>query len=215
MPAAASWFQVNCPACTAALQVRLAAGETSVACSEALSCHEVFTVKVLPTMLKAAEAAPPIVTRHVDKEAAPRRVLTTYNLYMKSEIARLRRADQTLDLQAAWKRAGVGWADAPMNPKNAPAGPPAAATAAAAPPPPAPAGAAAAAAAARTAVPAVGRRFDLMEDDDDDDAAARALLDFAAPTATAGAAAAGGQGGGGEGRRAPHACRTRAHVDVL
>ena len=90
MPAAASWFQVNCPACTAALQVRLTAGETSVACSEALSCHEVFTVKVLPAMLKAAEAAPPIVTRHVDKEAAPRRAVTTYNLYIKSEGARLR-----------------------------------------------------------------------------------------------------------------------------
>lgn len=212
MPAAASWFQVNCPACTAALQVRLPAGETAVACSEALMCHTVFTVKVLPAMLKAAEAAAPVATRHIDKQEVPRRVLSAYNLYIKSEVARLRRADRTLDRIAAWKRASASWAGSPMNPKNTPAGPAAAATAAAVPAAPAPAGAAAAAAAA--ALPAVGGPPDLMVDNNDDDAAARVLLDFAAPTATAGAVTAGGQGGGGEGRRAPRVCRTRAQ-DVL
>jgi ssDNA-binding Zn-finger/Zn-ribbon topoisomerase 1 len=43
--APASWFQVNCPSCTAALQVRLAEGSWPVACSQALKCHAIFTVK--------------------------------------------------------------------------------------------------------------------------------------------------------------------------
>ena len=118
MPAHAAWFQVNCPACTAALQVRLGEGSTRVACSDALECKAVFTVEVHSSMLKDL-AAPAATTRYTVKSA---RALTAYNLFIKSETARLQRLDRTLDRKAAWSRAAAGWATSLMNPKAASAG---------------------------------------------------------------------------------------------
>ena len=51
-----SWFQVCCPVCEAALQVRLPAGRTPVRCS-LLDCNEVFSVYVDAGMLQDGEAA--------------------------------------------------------------------------------------------------------------------------------------------------------------
>ena len=56
-----AWFQVACPACTAALQVRLPAGTRSVQCSVP-GCKEIFPVRVDESMLKD-EVRPPLPGR--------------------------------------------------------------------------------------------------------------------------------------------------------
>ena len=196
--APASWFQVNCPSCTAALQVRLAEGSWPVACSQALKCHAIFTVKVHAQMLKAPEALPVASKRHSVRVA---RAVNAYNLFIKIEAKRLRTLDRTLKAADAWTLAAAGWAASPMNPKNAPAGVTVTATAGAA-----------AAAAAATAVPlgaqataaaptaaeAVTRPMDL---DEDDELAIGVLQHLnARPVTTAAAVAAPGDGGRGRGR---------------
>ena len=89
--APASWFQVNCPSCTAALQVRLAEGSWPVACSQALKCHAIFTVKVHASMLKAPEALPVASKRHSVRVA---QAVHAYNLFIKIEAKRLRALDR-------------------------------------------------------------------------------------------------------------------------
>ena len=196
--APASWFQVNCPSCTAALQVRLAEGSWPVACSQALKCHAIFTVKVHAQMLKAPEALPVASRRHSVRVA---RAVNAYNLFIKIEAKRLRTLDCTLKAADAWTLAAAGWAASPMNPKNAPAGVTVTATAGAA-----------AAAAAATAVPlgaqataaapiaaeAATRPVDLDEGDERAIGVLQRLN--TAPVTTAAAVAAPGDGGHGRGR---------------
>ena len=114
-------------------------GSWPVACSQALKCHAIFTVKVHAQMLKAPEALPVASKRHSVRVA---RAVHAYNLFIKIEAKRLRALDRTLKAADAWTLAAAGWVASPMNPKNAPAGVTATATAGAA-----------AAAAAATAVP--------------------------------------------------------------
>ena len=116
--APASWFQVNCPSCTAALQVRLAEGSWPVACSQVLRCKAIFTVKVHASMLKTPEAPPVASKRHTVRVA---QAVHTYNLFIKIEAKRLRTLDRTLTAAHAWTLAAAGWAASQMNPKNAPA----------------------------------------------------------------------------------------------
>ena len=54
------WFQVTCPKCTGALQVRLPEGVTSVQCSQ---CKAVFAVQVQPVALAPPGGAAPPVKR--------------------------------------------------------------------------------------------------------------------------------------------------------
>ena len=56
-----AWFQVACPACTAALQARLPAGTRSVQCGLP-DCKHIFPVRVDESMLKD-EARPPLPGR--------------------------------------------------------------------------------------------------------------------------------------------------------
>ena len=196
--APASWFQVNCPSCTAALQVRLAEGSWPVACSQVLQCKAIFTVKVHASMLKTPEAPPVASKRHTVRVA---QAVHTYNLFIKIEAKRLRTLDRTLTAAHAWTLAAAGWAVSPMNPKNAPAGVTATATAGAA-----------AAAAAATAVPlgaqataaapiaaeVATRPVDL---DDGDERAIGVLQRLnTVPVTTAAAVVAPGDGGRGRGR---------------
>ena len=173
----------------------MAEGSWPVACSQALKCHAIFTVKVHAQMLKAPEALPVASKRHSVRVA---RAVHAYNLFIKIEAKRLRALDRTLKVADAWTLAAAGWVASPMNPKNAPAGVTATATAGAA-----------AAAAAATAVPlgaqataaaptaaeAAARPMDL---DEDDERAIGVLHNLnAGPVTTAAAVAAPGDGGRG------------------
>ena len=51
----ASWFQLSCPGCDAALQARLPAGVTLVKCSLS-DCKHIFRVRVDESMLRDGEA---------------------------------------------------------------------------------------------------------------------------------------------------------------
>ena len=64
-----------------------------MACSQALKCHAIFTVKVHAQMLKAPEALPVASKRHSVRVA---RAVNAYNLFIKIEAKRLRTLDHTL-----------------------------------------------------------------------------------------------------------------------
>jgi hypothetical protein len=176
----------------------LAEGSWPVACSQALKCHAIFTVKVHAQMLKAPEALPVASKRHSVRVA---RAVHDYNLFIKIEAKRLRTLDRTLKAADAWTLAAAGWAASPMNPKNAPAGVTATATAGAA-----------AAAAAATAVPlgapataaaptAAEVATGPVDLDEGDERAIGVLQRLnTAPVTTAAAVAAPGDGGHGRGR---------------
>ena len=116
------WFQVTCPACTAALQVRLPEGVTSVQCSQ---CKAVFAVQVQPIALSANSSVPaPKRSRKrkggnkAESSAEPNRTLSAYNVFMKSEVARVKAERPELPHREAFKMAAENWQTSPMNPQN-------------------------------------------------------------------------------------------------
>jgi LSD1 subclass zinc finger protein len=121
------WFQVTCPKCTGALQVRLPEGVTSVQCSQ---CKAVFAVQVQPVALAppGGPAPPPKRSRKRKKElpggmgedpsSQPTRTLSAYNVFMKSEVAKVKAEHPTLAHREAFKLAAERWQASPMNPQN-------------------------------------------------------------------------------------------------
>ena len=120
-----AWFQVMCPECAAALQTKLPAGVTSVQCSQ---CRSTFGVEVKENFLPAREQAQPSRRQQASKEQQSDRRTPTmklYNDFMREEMARLRRERPELRGKehhtTTFRMAASNWADAPANPKNAPA----------------------------------------------------------------------------------------------
>ena len=121
MPAAlAGWFQVVCPMCDAALQVRLPEGTSSVRCSRALNCAADFRVFVPAVALKDAVPVGDDQVRRarpLDEDKEPS-ALVLYRAFMKTELARLRHDERGLARPEAMKRAAAAWRRAPANPMN-------------------------------------------------------------------------------------------------
>jgi len=57
------------------------------------------------------------IAKKSKEEKAPR-APSAYNLFMKSEIAKVKKADPKLDHKEAFKQAASGWATSKDNPKN-------------------------------------------------------------------------------------------------
>ena len=127
-----TWFQVTCPQCSGALQVRLPEGVTSVQCSQ---CKAVFAVQVQPVALMpgAAGSAPPAKRSRKRKKDSigndpagnfssngpqPPRALSAYNVFMKSEVAKVKGEHPSLAHREAFKLAAERWQASPMNPQN-------------------------------------------------------------------------------------------------
>jgi len=113
------WFQVTCPSCAAALQVKLPEGVTSVQCSQ---CKAVFGVQVQPTAL-AAQSVPAAGKRSrkrkTDKDTSGvPRTLSAYNVFMKGEVAKVKSEHPELAHREAFKMAAERWQASPMNPQN-------------------------------------------------------------------------------------------------
>lgn len=105
---AMQWFQVTCPSCAAALQVKLPEGVTSVQCSQ---CKAVFGVQVQPTAL-AAQSAPASGKRSRKRKSekdtnAPPRTLSAYNVFMKGEVAKVKSERPELPHREAFKMVRV------------------------------------------------------------------------------------------------------------
>ena len=102
------WFQVTCPNCTAALQVRLPEGVTSVQCSQ---CKAVFAVQVQPIALNTSGQAPLAKRSRKRKTGdkaglgseAPARTLSAYNVFMKCEVAKVKGERPELPHREAFK----------------------------------------------------------------------------------------------------------------
>jgi len=117
------WFQVTCPNCTAALQVRLPEGVTSVQCSQ---CKAVFAVQVQPIALNTSGQAPLAKRSRKRKTGdkgggsndAPARTLSAYNVFMKCEVAKVKNEHPELPHREAFKLAAERWQSSPMNPQN-------------------------------------------------------------------------------------------------
>ena len=113
------WFQVTCPSCTAQLQVRLPEGITSVQCSQ---CKAVFAVQIQPTELDSSAApmgSKKSRKRKVEKDPnATPRALSAYNVFMKSEVAKVKAQHPELLHREAFKLAAERWQASPMNPQN-------------------------------------------------------------------------------------------------
>ena len=115
------WFQVTCPSCTAALQVRLPEGVTSVQCSQ---CKAIFAVQVQPIALNMSGSAPVAKRsrkRKSGKDAGstdPSRQLSAYNVFMKGEVAKVKSEHPELQHRDAFKLAAERWQSSPMNPQN-------------------------------------------------------------------------------------------------
>ena len=130
-----TWFQVTCPKCTGALQVRLPEGVTSVQCSQ---CKAVFAVQVQPVALSSTAGSAPAAkrSRKRKKESgaaaaasaahggaaagasqAPR-ALSAYNVFMKGEVAKVKQEHPSLAHRDAFKLAAERWQSSPMNPQN-------------------------------------------------------------------------------------------------
>lgn len=110
---AAGWFQVQCSSCTAALQVRLAGGETNVCCD---LCGVVFCVKVAASDLpQRAEAAPRRQPRSKRKLPA---ALQAYNGWKRGAVKRLRAAEPGLGFADLNGRLAAEWRLAAENDAN-------------------------------------------------------------------------------------------------
>ena len=117
------WFQVTCPNCTAALQVRLPEGVTSVQCSQ---CKAVFAVQVQPIALSTSSSQPAVKRsrkrKSIDKNnpgsADVNRTLSAYNVFMKGEVAKVKSEHPELPHREAFKLAAERWQSSPMNPQN-------------------------------------------------------------------------------------------------
>ena len=119
-----AWFQVNCPTCTAALQVWLDAGTKTVECSAptlatGAHCAALFDVHV-PQCFLPEPTAPPERRRLVDLKP---RSLTAYNKFMAAEVKRVKLTLTTLTgrerQRAAFRIAATNWESSSLNPKNA------------------------------------------------------------------------------------------------
>lgn len=115
------WFQVNCPLCDAALQVRLSVGNTTVACAE---CEEQFVAQLQRAHLPAEAAS---AKRPQRKDPLPagrshRASLTAYNIFMKHELPKVRKEQPGRTELGHFLEASSRWHDSPMNPKNLVAG---------------------------------------------------------------------------------------------
>ena len=115
----ASWFQLSCPGCDAALQARLPAGVTLVKCSLS-DCKHIFRVRVDVSMLRDGEAPAAFrrqrgVGEVKEKKATP--IQELYRAWMSANVKRIKK-ELGCTQQAAFAHAAAGWADAPCNPKN-------------------------------------------------------------------------------------------------
>ena len=126
-----TWFQVTCPKCTAALQVRLPEGVTSVQCSQ---CKAVFAVQVQPVALNSSSGSAPAAKRSRKRkkdstgaspsaaggsgQPQPPRALSAYNVFMKGEVAKVKSEHPELAHREAFKLAAERWQSSPMNPQN-------------------------------------------------------------------------------------------------
>ena len=117
------WFQVTCPKCTGALQVRLPEGVTSVQCSQ---CKAVFAVQVQPVALAPPGGPTPPVKRSrkrkkdtgMGDDAGAPKTLSAYNVFMKTEVAKVKAEHPSLPHREAFKLAAERWQASPMNPQN-------------------------------------------------------------------------------------------------
>jgi len=67
-----------------------------------------------PAAKKSAKKSP---AKKEKKEKVPR-APSAYNLFMKSELAKVKKADPSLDHKAAFTAAAGNWASSKSNPKN-------------------------------------------------------------------------------------------------
>ena len=115
----ASWFQLSCPECDAALQARLPAGVTPVKCSLS-ECKHIFRVRVDDSMLRDGEAPAAFRRQRGVGEVKEKKATPIQELYRACMSANVKRIKKELGCtqQAAFAHAAAGWADAPCNPKN-------------------------------------------------------------------------------------------------
>jgi len=121
------WFQVTCPNCTSALQVKLPEGVTSVQCSQ---CKAVFAVQVQPVALTPPGSVPAVKRSRKRKKDGHEgeygassskdqpRALSAYNVFMKGEVANVKSEHPELPHREAFKLAAERWQSSPMNPQN-------------------------------------------------------------------------------------------------
>jgi len=87
------WFAVGCPSCAIHLQVKLPEGITSVQCSE---CKAVFAVQIQPATLAtvpqpgSSKKSRKRSSTDKDDKKAPPRPLSAYNLFMKTEVTKVK-----------------------------------------------------------------------------------------------------------------------------
>jgi LSD1 subclass zinc finger protein len=95
------WFSVSCPSCAIHLQAKLPEGITSVQCSE---CRTVFAVQISPTSVAPQPVKKSRKRSKTEKDptAAPRQ-LSAYNLFMKEEVAKVKREHPELVHREAFK----------------------------------------------------------------------------------------------------------------
>ena len=104
------WFQVTCPNCTSALQVKLPEGVTSVQCSQ---CKAVFAVQVQPVALTPPGSVPAVKRSRKRKKEGDEygastskdqpRALSAYNVFMKGEVANVKAEHPELPHREAFK----------------------------------------------------------------------------------------------------------------
>jgi ribosomal protein S27E len=113
------WYQVTCPNCGSHLQVQLPEGITSVQCG---NCKAVFAVQIQQAAFAQARPPGPMTVKRgrkkKEKTARPPRSPSTYNLFMKDEVANVKAQHPELRHRDAFKMAAERWADSPKNPQN-------------------------------------------------------------------------------------------------
>ena len=126
------WFQVTCPNCTSALQVKLPEGVTSVQCSQ---CKAVFAVQVQPVALTPPGSVPAVKRSRKRKKDASGgdgkddgtkeqpRALSAYNVFMKGEVAKVKkeqteRASTNFRCAAALGKVASGGSSGSSPPNN-------------------------------------------------------------------------------------------------
>mmetsp|Transcript_63757 Transcript_63757/g.150893 ORF Transcript_63757/g.150893 Transcript_63757/m.150893 type:complete len:262 (-) Transcript_63757:94-879(-) len=105
-------YKVSCPLCGTLLQVVLPPGVTSFQCAQ---CNAVFMVQ------QTAPVEPSTIgkTRRKKKEKKerPPRQPTPYNLFIKSELAKVKSEQPHLSHREAFRLASKRWASSSENPK--------------------------------------------------------------------------------------------------
>ena len=116
--AASKWFQVICPACQAALQVELNAGDNRVHCSVVLPCKVTFDVYVSPELLQDA-VEPSIWRRPEAARREPTAAQKAYRAHLRRELPRLRQQQPNLAPSERMRLAAASWANNPARPTTA------------------------------------------------------------------------------------------------